>query len=110
MCQNRRSFLRSSATLLGAGVLGASHGHADEPQVRHVHSASRMTECANRLLVALDANQRGKAIFPFDSDERLNWHFIPKDKRKGLQVKHMDAEQRKLAHALLSGAVSQPSI
>jgi Protein of unknown function (DUF3500) len=106
MCQNRRAFLRSSATLLGAGVLGASHSHADEPQVRHVHSASRMTECANRLLAALDANQRGKATFPFDSDERLNWHFIPKE-RKGLPLREMTSYQKHLASALLATGLSQ---
>jgi Protein of unknown function (DUF3500) len=107
MCMKRRSFLRSSATFLGVGALASSsHAHGDEPHVHHVHSASRMTECANRLLAALDENQRGKATFPFDSDERLNWHFIPKE-RKGLPLREMTPYQKHLASALLATGLSQ---
>jgi len=40
-----------------------------------VRAAFLVTECANRFLAALDANQRGTAMFPFDTDERMNWHF-----------------------------------
>src|ERR1700739_906050 len=99
----RRLFLRSSAALLGAGVLGSGHGHAGQI---HPHAASRMTECANRFLAALDANQRGKATFPFESDERLNWHFIPKE-RKGLPLREMSPYQKHLASALLAAGLSQ---
>jgi Protein of unknown function (DUF3500) len=106
MCMKRRSFLRSSATLLGIGALASRHAHADEPHVHHLHSASRMTECANRLLAALDENQRGKATFAFDSDERLNWHFIPKE-RKGLPLREMTPYQKHLASALLAAGLSQ---
>src|SRR6202008_4514967 len=99
----RRLFLRSSAALLGAGVLGSGHGHAGQI---HPHAASRMTECANRFLAALDANQRGKATFPFESDERMNWHFIPKE-RKGLPLRKMTPYQKHLASALLAARLSQ---
>ena len=107
MCMKRRSFLRSSATLVGAGLLASRQSHAaDEPQVHHVHAASRMTECANRLLAALDENQRGKATFAFDADERLNWHYIPKE-RKGLPLREMSPYQKHLASALLAAGLSQ---
>ena len=75
-----------------------------------------MTECANRLLSALDENQRGRATFPFDADERQNWHFIPDntnlaiDKlgvRKGLTLRDMSPYQRHLASALLAAGLSQ---
>jgi hypothetical protein len=102
----RRLFLRSSAALAGAGMLGSGHGHAEQIHQHHVHAASRMTECANRFLAALDANQRGKTTFPFDSDERLNWHFIPKE-RKGLPLREMTPYQRHLASALLASGLSQ---
>jgi hypothetical protein len=65
-----------------------------------------MTECANRFLAALDANQRGKATFPFDTDERMNWHFIPKE-RKGLPLREMTPYQKHLASALLAAGLSQ---
>ena len=86
----------------------ASHGgQADKIHPHHVHAASLMTECANRFLAALDANQRGKATFAFDTDERMNWHFIPKE-RKGLPLREMTPYQKHLASALLASGLSQP--
>jgi hypothetical protein len=102
----RRLFLRSSAALLGAGALGSGDGHAEQIHPHHVHAASRLTQCANRFLAALDANQRGKATFSFESDERLNWHFIPKE-RKGLPLREMTPYQKRLASALLAAGLSQ---
>jgi hypothetical protein len=66
----------------------------------------RMTECANRFLAALDADQRVRATFPFDSDERLNWHHIPKA-RKGLPLREMAPYQKRLVSALLAAGLSQ---
>ena len=102
----RRSFLRSSAAVAGVGILGAGHGHAGEVHAHHVHAASLMTECANRFLNALDAHQRGKAIFPFDADERMNWHYIPRE-RKGLPLGEMTPYQKHLASGLLAAGLSQ---
>ncbi|HEY4049476.1 MAG TPA: DUF3500 domain-containing protein [Acidobacteriaceae bacterium] len=102
----RRSFLWSSAALVGAGMVGAGHSHADSIHPHRVPAASLMTDCANRFLAALDAHQSGKASFPFDSDERLNWHFIPKD-RKGLSLREMAPYQQQLASALLAAGLSQ---
>jgi len=102
----RRLFLRSSAALVGAGILGSGHGHAEQIHPHHVHAASRMTECANHFLAALDRSQRAKATFPFETDERLNWHFIPKE-RKGLALGEMTPYQKHLASALLAAGLSQ---
>jgi len=106
MGMNRRSFLCSSVALAGAGVLGASDVNAKPIHPRHEHAASLMTECANHFLAALDANQRGKAAFPFDADERMNWHFIPRE-RKGLSLGEMTSYQKHVASALLAAGLSQ---
>lgn len=106
MCMKRRSFLSSSAAFVGAGMLASHDGQAEKIHPHHVHAASLMTECANRFLAALDANQRGKATFPFDTDERMNWHFIPKE-RKGLPLREMTPYQKHLASALLAAGLSQ---
>ncbi|MEI6355611.1 MAG: DUF3500 domain-containing protein, partial [Verrucomicrobiota bacterium] len=45
-----------------------------------------MASAAKNFLAALDDGQKSKAAFAFDSDERENWHFVPKE-RKGLTVK-----------------------
>ncbi len=106
MSMKRRSFLCSSAALAGVGILGSGDSHADQTHPHHVHAASLMTECANRFLAALDANQRGKATFPFDGEERMNWHFIPRE-RKGLPLREMTPYQKHLASALLAAGLSQ---
>src|SRR5207237_4379639 len=50
------------------------------------------------FLAALTPEQRKGALLPFDSEERFNWHFIPRE-RHGLPFKAMDAAQREKAHA-----------
>jgi hypothetical protein len=72
----------------------------------HIPSLSVMTETANRFLAALSPEQRAKATFPFSDDERMNWHFIPKE-RKGLTLGEMSPFQRHLASALLAAGLSQ---
>jgi Protein of unknown function (DUF3500) len=102
----RRSFLYSSGVLLGATMLGSRDSHADQVHAHVRHAASLITDCANRFLAALDNNQRGKATFPFDADERMNWHFIPKE-RKGLPLREMSPYQKHVASALLAAGLSQ---
>jgi hypothetical protein len=87
-------------------MFGWVDGNADQIHPPHVHVASLMTDCAGRFLAALDAEQRSKAIFPFDADERLSWHFIPKE-RKGLPLREMAPYQKHLAGALLAAGLSQ---
>ena len=65
-----------------------------------------MTECANRFLAALDTKQRARATFPFDTDERLNWHYIPRE-RRGVPLREMTPYQKHLASALLAAGLSQ---
>ena len=86
-------------------MLASDDAQADKIHPHRVHSAALMTECANRFLAALDANQRGKATFPFDTDERMNWHFIPKE-RQGLSLREMTPYQKHLASALLAVGLS----
>src|SRR5690349_8779312 len=102
----RRSFLYSSGLLLGATMLGSDDSHAEQAHAHVGHVTSLMAECANRFLAALDDNQRGKATFPFDTEERMNWHFIPKE-RKGLPLREMSPYQKHLASALLAAGLSQ---
>ena len=71
------------------------------------HSAvEEMTGAAEHFLAALTPDQQTKAIFEVKGEERLNWHFIPKE-RKGLSFKEMTPAQRLLGQALLSSALSQ---
>ena len=65
-----------------------------------------MAPAATRFLAGLSADQRQQATFSFDTNERLNWHYIPRE-RKGLPIKAMSQPQRALAHDLLKTGLSQ---
>lgn len=69
-------------------------------------TAPVLSDAANAFLASLTPEQQQKARFTFSDDERLNWHFIPKE-RKGLPLREMTPAQKHLAYALLSAALSQ---
>jgi hypothetical protein len=72
-------------------------------------SATSMAGAAAKFLTSLTPEQRQKAAFAFESEERLKWHFIPTEMfaRNGLIVGDMTEAQRKAAHALLQAGLSQ---
>jgi hypothetical protein len=72
-------------------------------------AAREMADAANNFLAALTPEQKAKTVFELKDDERLNWHFIPRD-RKGLPLKEMTVAQRHLATALLASAMSQEGL
>ena len=82
---------------------------------RLVNTPSTMTQTAVALLASLNSEQRGKATFKFNDEERFFWHYIPTDDiptrykkpRMGLTFGEMTPEQRHLASALLSAGLSQ---
>jgi len=67
--------------------------------------ADDMAAAANDFLNSLDPEQREKATFDFDDEERKNWHFVPIE-RNGLALRDMRPEQQHLAHGLLSTGLS----
>ena len=69
-------------------------------------AVEEMKDAALAFLNALDDEQRAAASFGFGNEERLNWHFIPKD-RKGLPLHKMEEEQKALAFALLAAGLSR---
>ncbi len=69
-------------------------------------TAAAMTDSAKAFLASLTPEQRAQATFAMDADERLNWHFIPKE-RKGVPFRDMTSAQKQLAHALLAAGLSQ---
>ena len=73
-------------------------------------SAANMQKTATLFLDSLSPEQKGKASFAFDSEERLRWHFIPNEMfpRKGLMIKEMNETQRRLAFDLLQSGLSSP--
>jgi len=91
-------FVRLAALTVGATLLTAAY--------YRVNSSTVMTLAAQHFLASLTPEQRAQAEFPFQADERQNWHFIPKE-RKGLPLLDMQPHQKALAHALLAAGLSQ---
>jgi hypothetical protein len=85
-------------------LLFSALAKSEETSTRNV--ATAMLDAAQKFLASLDAQQRAKATMKFDDPARLDWHNIPKAERKGLQIREMNAEQKKFCHALLAAALS----
>lgn len=68
--------------------------------------AESMTSAASAFLATLTAEQRTEAALPFDTPLRRDWHNIPKEDRKGVEFGELNADQQKLALALLRSALS----
>jgi hypothetical protein len=65
-----------------------------------------MTEAATTWLASLDATQQQKACFAFeDIGQRSDWAYFPRN-HAGLPLHDMGLRQQKLAHALLTAALS----
>jgi hypothetical protein len=73
---------------------------------QHTRPASVMAEAANRFLHSLTPEQRAKATFRFDDEQRFNYKFVPIE-RTGLPLREMSPHQKHLAGALLSAGLSQ---
>ena len=79
----------------------------DLMQARRAPATVRaMTDAAQRFLDVLSDEQRTKATFPFEGDERYFWHYTPID-RNGLKLMEMDDSQRQRAFALMATGLSE---
>jgi hypothetical protein len=101
-----RDFLERNMTmkvaLIAAAVLSLGVAAHVAEQAR---PEAAMARAATNFLAVLDATQRAKAQFAFESEERFNWHFIPRT-RQGLPLKEMTPAQRDAAFALLKTGLS----
>ena len=94
--------MKAPPRLLG---LAAALSLLVSPALQAHEAGAQMADMAGIFLAALTPEQKAKATFEFGSEERENWHFIPRE-RKGLPMKEMTPQQRLLAHALLNTGLS----
>lgn len=87
------SFMISGLVLLGMKV-------GDSP-------ATEMKSFADAFLSTLDEEQKAVAVVPYDSEKRVDWHFIPKKTRKGLVMREMNEAQKTAALRLVRAALSE---
>lgn len=86
--------------LLGLGMMGVAAKVMMSP-------GAAMTKEANAFLATLNEKEKKATLLGFEDKSRVGWHFIPKDKRKGLMIKHMSKKQKRAAFGLLRAALSQ---
>jgi hypothetical protein len=98
--------VRFSRVLLATGCIAAL---VAANVISAQRSSNAMVSAATGFVNSLTPEQRQKATFPFKSDERLHWNFIPTEAfpRNGLLLRDMTESQQKLAHDLLKTALSQ---
>jgi Protein of unknown function (DUF3500) len=84
--------------VLAATGLALSTPDAPEP-------GPAMAKAADAFLAALDPARRAKGSLPFNSENRLDWHFVPRD-RQGVPIKQMSSDERRAALALLKSGLS----
>ena len=68
--------------------------------------ATAMTTAAAAFLDSLTDEQAMAVRFPFDGEDRFDWHFIPRE-RKGIPLKAMTASQRAAGLDLLRTGLSE---
>ena len=105
----RREFLLSTLGIAGVSLLESptiamKYPNATTGNVSH--SASMMSAAADAFISSLSADQRQKAIFAFEDEQRFDWHFVPRA-RKGVPFKELDPVQRLLGNALMSAGLGQ---
>lgn len=68
-----------------------------------------LTDATTAFLAGLNDAQRATASYPFDADERWNWHFIPKA-RPGLAFTDLEESQYPLAMNVLKAGLSEKGV
>jgi hypothetical protein len=67
--------------------------------------ASDMLDAARSFLAALEPAKHARASLPFNSDQRLDWDYVPRE-RQGLSLRQMTSAEREAATALLEAGLS----
>jgi hypothetical protein len=96
-------WIRFAVPLTVAAMMGAillAQGQSPEP------SGKAMFEAARRFRANLSKEQLAKSSFGYDDAERLNWHFIPRE-RKGIPLRELEGDALQAAHALIASGLSK---
>jgi Protein of unknown function (DUF3500) len=92
----RRRMVLAAATFLPFG--GAS--------AQTIEAGQRIAEAATRFVAGLDDGQRKQVLITFESDNRLDWHYIPRS-RQGLTLAAMRPPQAEAARALFASVLNE---
>lgn len=90
----------SFVVIAAMGAMLSANFKKEEP------SAASMVQAATKFMATLNKDQTDKTSFEFSDEERLNWHFIPRE-RKGLPIKELEGSALKTAMVLLRSGLSE---
>ena len=94
----RRAVL-AAAALLPFGAASAQTANA----------AQRIADAASRFLASLDTAQRLRALIAFEADNRVDWHYIPRN-RSGLSLGEMTPAQAAAVRALFATVLNDEGL
>ncbi|MDA1163353.1 MAG: DUF3500 domain-containing protein [Planctomycetota bacterium] len=97
--KTRQMVVSLSVVLMLGALLSANFQKQAAP-------AAGMAEAANAFVATLTDAQRAKASFEFNDAERLNWHYIPRE-RKGLPIRELEGDALKTGLTLLRSGLSE---
>lgn len=66
---------------------------------------SPLAKATTAFIESLNESQKKAALFPFEDEERENWHYVPLD-REGARIDSLDESQSKLLQTLLLESLS----
>jgi hypothetical protein len=115
--EGRREFLQSALGVAGVSLLDSRSesvfgspvlpmNNSQLHSTDAAHSATMMSSAAEAFISSLSQDQRARATFAFEDEQRFDWHFIPRA-RKGIPFKDLDSAQRLLGNALLGAGLGQ---
>lgn len=70
-------------------------------------SSQALVRAAKKFISTLDSSQKSLALYPFDADERYNFHFFPIENRKGISFNELNARQKQAAKDLIRTCLSE---
>ena len=97
---------RNGWIVLAASVLLVIVTSVGWSRYQNAPAGVSMIDAAKAYLATLDEKQQAQSTMPYDAEQRVDWHFIPKKERKGLQIRDMKPGQRKAAIRLLQASLS----
>jgi hypothetical protein len=92
--------------ILSVALLGCGAQPPPNAEGASRFDTSALPVTARTFLSTLNASERADATFPFDDPERTKWAYVPQ-KRTGIPLKAMDAEQRAAAFGVLGTGLSE---
>jgi len=96
-------------TLLILSLLGTAVIAALAWQQSRRDPASELVAAGQKFLASLRQEERAQASIPFADKERLNWHYIPRE-RKGVPFRILTPAQRNAADLLLEDSLSEEGL